>query len=49
MTKNSSNLASDISKPTQETEKTPYRMNPKKSMPKQIIIRLLRTKGKEDF
>ena len=49
MTKNFPNLARDINIHIQEAEKTPYRMNPKNYMPKQIIIQLLSTKDKENF
>lgn len=49
MTKNFPNLARDINIHIQEAEKTPYRMNPKKYIPKQIIIKLLSTKDKENF
>lgn len=45
--KNSPKLAKETNVQTQETEQTPNRINPRKSIAKQIIINLLQTKDKK--
>ena len=47
MTKNSPNLVEDVNLYIQEAEQTSNRLNPKKSMPRHIIIKFAKTKDKE--
>lgn len=42
------NLVKDINPQIQEARKNPYRMNPKKFMPRHSIIKLLKAKDKEN-
>ena len=47
MAKDSSNLVKDTNLQIQEAEQTPDKINPKKSMPRHIIIKLLKLKTKK--
>lgn len=47
MVKNSPNWAKGISHQNHEAEKNPNRINPNKSMPGHIILKLVKTKDKE--
>ena len=47
MAENSSILAINISLQIQEAEQTPNRINPKKSMPRHIIIKIQNTKNEK--
>ena len=44
---NSPNVEKEIVNQVQETQKVPYRINPKRSTPKHILIKLTKTKHKE--
>ena len=43
------NLANDKNVQLQTAELTPSRINPKESIPGHIILKFLKTKGKEEF
>ena len=41
------NIENDIVNKVQETQRLPYRINPRRNMPRHILIKLIKTKHKE--
>ena len=47
--KNFPNMGKEIATQVQEVQRVPYRINPRRNIPRHIVIKLVKIKGKENY